>query len=469
MPGHNLEFLCERGRQDEEHILKALNSLQTSEEKLAALCKKYTELLDEHRLLQNKTKKSERQLTMVMREKDQLQSEHSKAILAKSKLESLCRELQRHNKLVKEESLARAKEEDEKRKEVTARFQTTINEIQQQMNDHYTKNTKLREENLELANKLKNLIEQYELREQHIEKMFKHKDLEQQLMDAKLAQAVMQVSEEKKRSLAEKEFLMMEAAEGQKRILLLEAQEKQLRAQVSLYTEKYEEFQSTLTKSNDVFQSFKTEMDKMTKKIKKLEKETSVWRSRWENSNKSLIDMAEEKTKSDKEIALQQVRIKKLESLCRALQEERKKSPASGAQQLNGITDDQLKASGVALTNDAAGAAIVDKETEQAAMPLEEKTTPIDKPKEITDPVGGDTESISDEEKDVASSPQQLQSNSGDTQFQETGDLGKMEGASDVSEASDGHTGVSQVLATQGDSPTATGLPDEGETPAEIK
>ena len=37
----------------------------------------------------------------VMREKDQLQSEHSKAILAKSKLESLCRELQRHNKLVK--------------------------------------------------------------------------------------------------------------------------------------------------------------------------------------------------------------------------------------------------------------------------------------------------------------------------------------------------------------------------------
>ena len=48
-----------------EHILKALNSLQSSEEKLAALCKKYTELLDEHRVLQNKTKKSERQLTMV--------------------------------------------------------------------------------------------------------------------------------------------------------------------------------------------------------------------------------------------------------------------------------------------------------------------------------------------------------------------------------------------------------------------
>ncbi len=33
------------------------------------------------------------------------------------------------------------------------------------MNDHYAKNQKLREENVELANKLKGLIEQYELRE----------------------------------------------------------------------------------------------------------------------------------------------------------------------------------------------------------------------------------------------------------------------------------------------------------------
>lgn len=44
-------------------------------------------------------------------------------------------------------------------------LQMTINDIQQQMNDHYAKNQKLREENVELANKLKSLIEQYELRE----------------------------------------------------------------------------------------------------------------------------------------------------------------------------------------------------------------------------------------------------------------------------------------------------------------
>ena len=32
----------------------------------------------------------------------------------------------------------------------------------------------------------------------------------------------------------------------------------------------------------------------MTKKIKKLEKDTCMWKTRWENSNKALLDMAEE-------------------------------------------------------------------------------------------------------------------------------------------------------------------------------
>lgn len=34
----------------------------------------------------------------------------------------------------------------------------------------------------------------------------------------------------------------------------------------------------------------------MTKKIKKLEKETAMYRSRWESSNKALLEMAEEVT-----------------------------------------------------------------------------------------------------------------------------------------------------------------------------
>lgn len=35
-----------------DHVLRALNSLNTTEEKLAAMCKKYADLFDEHRKLQ---------------------------------------------------------------------------------------------------------------------------------------------------------------------------------------------------------------------------------------------------------------------------------------------------------------------------------------------------------------------------------------------------------------------------------
>ena len=47
------------------------------------------------------TKTVERQVQVLQRDKDQLESEHTKVILAKSKLESLCRELQKQNKLIK--------------------------------------------------------------------------------------------------------------------------------------------------------------------------------------------------------------------------------------------------------------------------------------------------------------------------------------------------------------------------------
>lgn len=84
-----------------EYVLKALSSLSTTEEKLAALCKKYTDLLDENRQNASSLKTTSKKLSQVSRERDSLQTENSKLILAKSKLETLCRELQRHNKTVK--------------------------------------------------------------------------------------------------------------------------------------------------------------------------------------------------------------------------------------------------------------------------------------------------------------------------------------------------------------------------------
>lgn len=62
--------------------------------------------------------------------------------------------------------MQRTRLEEEKRKEVTSHFQVTLNDIQAQMEQHNERNASLRQENTELAEKLKKLYEQYKLREE---------------------------------------------------------------------------------------------------------------------------------------------------------------------------------------------------------------------------------------------------------------------------------------------------------------
>ncbi|XP_070222985.1 gamma-taxilin-like isoform X2 [Bos mutus] len=279
-------------------LMQALNTLSTPEEKLAALCKKYADLLEESRNVQKQMKILQKKQAQIVKEKVNLQHEHNKAILARSKLESLCRELQRHNKTLKEENMQQAREEEERRKEATAHFQFTLNEIQTQLKQHDVHSVKLRQENIELGEKLKKLIEQYALREEHIAKVFKHKELQQHLVDAKLQQTAQLIKEADKKHRREREFL-------------------------SLYMDKFEEFQTTMEKSNELFTTFRQEMEKMTKKMKNLEKEVIMWCTKWENNNKILLEMAEEKTVHDKEYRVFQIKLERLEKLYRALQMER--------------------------------------------------------------------------------------------------------------------------------------------------
>ncbi|NXX79956.1 TXLNB protein, partial [Urocolius indicus] len=304
-------------------LMQSLNKLNTPEEKLDLLFKKYAELLEEHRSEQKKLKYLQKRQAQITKEKDQLQSEHSRAILARSKLESLCRELQRHNKNLKEETIQRAREEDEKRKEITNHFQGTLSEIQAQIEQQSERNMKLCQENTELAEKLKSIIDQYELREEHLDKIFKHRELQQKLVDAKLEQSREMMKEAEERHQKEKEYLLNQAAEWKLQAKMLKEQETVLQAQITLYSERFEEFQKTLTKSNEVFATFKQEMEKMTKKMKKLEKDTATWKSRFENCNRALLDMIEEKAMRTKEYECFVLKIQRLENLCRALQEER--------------------------------------------------------------------------------------------------------------------------------------------------
>ncbi|KAL2098849.1 hypothetical protein ACEWY4_005329 [Coilia grayii] len=365
-------------------LMQSLNKLGTPEQKLDALIKKHAELLEEHRGDQKQLKVLQKKLMQVMKEKDTLQSEHSRAVLARSKLEGLCRELQRHNKTLKEETLQRCREDDMKRKEITSHFQSTLADIQAQIEEHSTRNTKLCKENSDLAEKLKGLIAQYDQREANLEKVFKHRDLQQKLLETKLAQANLMLKEAEEKHKVEKEHLLKQTAEAKLTVKLLREAEGDMKAQLAVYSEKFEEFQGSVSKSSGVYASFKQDMDKMSKKMKKLEKEASGWKSRFDGCNKALVDMVAEKVVRDKEVELLTTKNQRLEQLCRALQDERKNLH----QKLHG--EDKAEASEEKPLAVSTAETPTDAPTEETAKGVSEEKKPAavmeEKPKEAKAP-----------------------------------------------------------------------------------
>uniref|UniRef100_A0A8C1GPS8 Taxilin beta b n=1 Tax=Cyprinus carpio TaxID=7962 RepID=A0A8C1GPS8_CYPCA len=125
----------------------------------------------------------------------------------------------------------------------------------------------------------------------NLEKVFKHRDLQQKLLETKLTQANMMLKDAEEKHKLQKEHLLKQTAEAKIQVKILKEQETDMKAQLAVYSEKFDEFQGTVSKSHNVYASFKQDMDKMAKKMKKLEKEATAWKSRFDGCNKAVIDM----------------------------------------------------------------------------------------------------------------------------------------------------------------------------------
>ncbi|XP_008287881.1 gamma-taxilin isoform X2 [Stegastes partitus] len=305
-------------------IMQSLNNLASPQQKLDDLVRKYAEMAALRRCDEQKSSVLQQKLSVLLEERQQLQAERRSSAAARSKLETLCRELQSHYSVMREETLQRCREDEEKRTEITNHFQNMLTEIQTQIEQHSTRNDKLCRENTHLTNKLEGLMSQCERREENLEKIGKHRDLQHQLTEAKLQQANALLAEAEDKHKREKEYLLREAIDKTKKCFAMKEQELTMKKKLALYAQKFDEFQATLAKSNEIYVRFKKEMDNMSDKMKKMEKESNLWKTRFENCNKALTDMIEERAEKSREYDLFVLKIQKLEKLCHALQNERK-------------------------------------------------------------------------------------------------------------------------------------------------
>ncbi|KAJ4978589.1 hypothetical protein NE237_009369 [Protea cynaroides] len=257
--------------------------------------------------------KSEKELLEFTLKYQQVIAERDAAIAVRDKLESLCRELQRQNKMLMDECKRVSTEGQSMRQDLSTKFHDAIKDVSVKLEEQKDECLSQLQENETLRNKLKLLADQYAISEQQFAQKLKQKTLELQIADLKIRQ-----HEEK---LVQEQSQMKLYAEQVSQLL---ATEKNLRLQLAADGGKFQQFQDALSKSNEVFETFKQEIEKMAKSIKELKKENVFLKSKCEKSDFTLIELVEEREHLKKQLEKMKNQKEKLESLCRSLQAERK-------------------------------------------------------------------------------------------------------------------------------------------------
>lgn len=290
---------------------------------LLSLATKIAELQEQNRAFQSKISEVEKRSALISRERDQALLETGRITAAKTKLESLCRELHRHNQQIRDESTQRQRDDEVKRRELATKFQTTIDEIASQLSNYSEKSTSLREQNLHLSEQLGNVVKDYELREKEVETALKKKELELRLTEASLEQSHTLLNERTELIKQERQVSEAERLVLYKKCEELASSELALRSQVTMYSERYQEFQNAIQQSSQMVTSCHSEIEKMGKKIKKLEKERADFRHRWEQAEQNQRKAGEDYKLLEKEKRQLETKLDKLDKLSRALQQER--------------------------------------------------------------------------------------------------------------------------------------------------
>lgn len=81
-----------------------------------------------------------------------------------------------------------------------------------------------------------------------------------------------------------------------------------------------EQVEDTLNNSNELFLTFRKEMEEMSKKTKRLEKENHTLNRKHEQTNRNILEMAEERTRNQEELERWRRKCQHLETLCRRMQ-----------------------------------------------------------------------------------------------------------------------------------------------------
>uniref|UniRef100_A0A7E4UML8 GED domain-containing protein n=1 Tax=Panagrellus redivivus TaxID=6233 RepID=A0A7E4UML8_PANRE len=264
-----------------------------------------------------------------------LESMLTKTEMAKSKLEDLCRELNKSSKEAQERNAQKFKlmEENhvltvEKLKESLADIQKSVtakHEVEKRAVDVEKLSDSLKELSTEYEKRLGDLKALYEDREESLESISKNKDAEVTILKTEMKNMhnkmheVLQDNVNLKKELIANDSKMKDTLES----------EMQMRKLLNNYSEKYQNLLQNLARSNESFNKVKNEMKRMNSNLIRVEGDSRKWRTRVEEAEATINKVTAERVAAEKATALKDRQLAQLQELCRRLKSGGSGSPAS--------------------------------------------------------------------------------------------------------------------------------------------
>ncbi|QLI66281.1 Alpha-taxilin [Metarhizium brunneum] len=346
-------------------------------QKIEHLTKRSSELLADMRRLEKENQRNKKRGDTLQKERDSGRTELGKTVGLKEKLEKLCRELQRDNNKMKNEN--KELQTTQKRNNVSwdEKFSTVLSKLEgyQEEKDTPRKQVVDMEVDELFRVRFKSFIEQYELRELHFHSLMRTKELEVQYHQSRY---------EREKKTAEAEA--SKARHLQAQVQAFTKTETELRNQLNTYVEKFKQglkVEDTLNNSNDLFLSFRKEMEDMSKKGKRLEKENEALKRQKDATAANIIRMAEERQGWKKQVDSAEKKVNKLMSIIQQMQHQGRKGPPGLASVMeNAYSENQGGAEGddeSDYSNEGEDEELseFDDDTEEEPQPVQKQAAPV--------------------------------------------------------------------------------------------
>jgi chromosome segregation ATPase len=278
---------------------------------LEALKEKFATLVKQDRNWRHRVHTATRVAQDERIQRQLIEMELDKANAIKHRLESLCRDLHNENRRIKAEGARR-----DELAAITAAAATGVRPAEHNVEIKMEfllpalpeKEILEKETSVTLSDRIGALTELYNSREEHFGTQLRQREVDVLCTTEKADLLATQLA---------KQTTTLE--NSTRRISALTRSEQELKAQVRQYVDKFRQVEETLGKSNDLFGTFRAEMETMGGKLARLERENAQLNSKCATLSRNIIEMADERTKQNAALETLRGQKAKLEQLCRTL------------------------------------------------------------------------------------------------------------------------------------------------------